>query len=45
MVKAVSLDRTGSMYLMDRKFFPKAVRVIDRFHVQKLNNKAYSISE
>ena len=35
-VKEVSLDMAGSMNLIVEKCFPKAVRVIDRFHVQKL---------
>jgi len=35
-VKEVTLDMAGSMNLIVEKCFPKAVRVIDRFHVQKL---------
>lgn len=35
-VKEVTLDMAGSMNLIVSKCFPKAVRVIDRFHVQKL---------
>jgi len=36
LVKEVTLDMAGSMRKIVRKCFPKAVRVIDRFHVQKL---------
>lgn len=35
-VKEVTLDMAGSMNLIAEKCFPKATRVIDRFHVQKL---------
>jgi len=35
-IKEVTLDMAGSMNLIVEKCFPKAVRVIDRFHVQKL---------
>lgn len=35
-VKEISLDMAGSMGQIARKCFPKATRVIDRFHVQKL---------
>lgn len=35
-VKEVTLDMAGSMNLIVEKCFPKASRVIDRFHVQKL---------
>jgi transposase len=35
-VKEVTLDMAGSMNLIVEKYFPKAVKVIDRFHVQKL---------
>ncbi len=35
-VKEVTLDMAGSMNLIVENCFPKAVRVIDRFHVQKL---------
>lgn len=35
-VKEVTLDMAGSMNLIVEKCFPRAVRVIDRFHVQKL---------
>lgn len=35
-VKEVTLDMAGSMNKIVKKSFPKAVRVIDRFHVQKL---------
>ena len=40
MVKEVSLDMAGSMNLIAKKCFPKAERVIDRFHVQKLASEA-----
>lgn len=35
-VAEVTLDMAGSMHKIVRKCFPKAVKVIDRFHVQKL---------
>lgn len=35
-VEEVTLDMAGSMRKIVRKCFPAAVRVIDRFHVQKL---------
>ena len=35
-VKEVTLDMANSMNLIVKKCFPKATRVIDRFHVQKL---------
>ena len=35
-VREVKLDMAGSMNKIVRKCFPKAARVIDRFHVQKL---------
>lgn len=35
-VKEVTLDMAGSMNLIVKLAFPKAVRVIDRFHVQRL---------
>lgn len=35
-VAEVTLDMAGSMNKIVRKCFPKAVKVIDRFHVQKL---------
>lgn len=35
-VTEVTLDMAGSMNKIVRKCFPKAVKVIDRFHVQKL---------
>ena len=40
MLKEVSLDMAGSMNLIAKKCFPKAERVIDRFHVQKLTSEA-----
>ena len=36
MVKEVTLDMANSMNLIVEKCFPKAIRVVDRFHVQKL---------
>ncbi len=35
-VKVITLDMAASMRKIVRKCFPKAIRVIDRFHVQKL---------
>lgn len=35
-VREVTLDMAGNMNLIVKKCFPKAMRVIDRFHVQKL---------
>jgi len=35
-VKEITLDIAASMYLITQKFFHKATRVTDRFHVQKL---------
>ena len=35
-VTEVTLDMAGSMHKIVRSCFPKAVKVIDRFHVQKL---------
>jgi transposase len=35
-VKEVTLDMAHSMHKIVRRCFPKAIRVIDRFHVQKL---------
>ena len=35
-VKEITLDMAGSMSMAVKKCFSKAVRVIDRFHVQKL---------
>jgi len=40
MVKEITLDMAGSMNKVVRKCFPKAIAVIDRFHVQKLVNDA-----
>lgn len=37
MVKEVTLDMANSMNLIVEKCFPKATRVVDRFHVQKLS--------
>ena len=35
-VKEITLDMAGSMKLISKQCFPNAVKVIDRFHVQKL---------
>ena len=35
-VKEITLDMAGSMSLVVDKCFPKTIKVIDRFHVQKL---------
>jgi transposase len=35
-VQEITLDMAGSMKLIAKKCFPKAVQVTDRFHVQKL---------
>ena len=35
-VEEITLDMAGSMNQIARQCFPKAIRVIDRFHVQKL---------
>jgi transposase len=39
-VKEVTLDMAGNMGLIVKKSFPRASRVIDRFHVQKLATEA-----
>jgi transposase len=39
-VKEVTLDMARNMGLIVKKSFPKATRVIDRFHVQKLATEA-----
>ena len=39
-VEEITLDMAGSMKLISKKCFPKAVQVIDRFHVQQLANQA-----
>jgi transposase len=39
-VKEVTLNMAGNMGLIVKKSFPKATRVIDRFHVQKLATEA-----
>ena len=36
LVKEITLDMAGSMNLIIDKCFPSAMKVIDRFHVQKL---------
>ena len=36
----MTLDMAGNMGLIVKRSFPKAVRVIDRFHVQKLATEA-----
>lgn len=35
-VKEITLDMAGSMKLIAKRCFPDAIKVIDRFHVQKL---------
>lgn len=40
MVKEITLDMAGNMGLIAKKCFPNAVRVTDRFHVQKLASEA-----
>jgi len=40
LVKEITLDMAGNMGLIAKKCFPNAVRVIDRFHVQKLAAEA-----
>jgi len=40
MVKEITLDMAGSMNLIAKRSFPKAERVTDRFHVQKLAYEA-----
>ena len=39
-VKEITLDMAGSMRLISQTCFPKAVQVIDRFHVQQLATEA-----
>lgn len=39
-IREVTLDMAGSMNKIARRCFPCAIRVIDRFHVQKLANDA-----
>lgn len=39
-VETITLDMAPSMYKIARRCFPKAVQIIDRFHVHKLMNKA-----
>ena len=39
-VEEITLDMAGSMKLISKKCFPRAVQVIDRFHVQQLANQA-----
>jgi len=39
-VKEITLDMAPSMNLVVKKCFPKAIRVTDRFHVQKLTFEA-----
>ncbi len=39
-VKEITLDMAGNMNLIAKKCFPNAVRVTDRFHVQKLATEA-----
>lgn len=40
MVKEVTLDLANSMNKIVEKCFPKAIKVIDRFHVQKMASEA-----
>ena len=35
-VREITMDMSGSMRLIARRCFPKAIRTIDRFHIQKL---------
>lgn len=39
-VTEITLDMAGNMDLIARRSFPAAVRVTDRFHVQKLATEA-----
>lgn len=39
-VKNITLDMANSMYSIARQSFPKAMQIIDRFHVQKLMYEA-----
>ena len=39
-VQEITLDLAGNMGLIAKKCFPKAVQVIDRFHVQQLTKEA-----
>lgn len=39
-VSEITLDMAGNMELIAKKCFPKAIRVTDRFHVQKLATEA-----
>ncbi|WP_172954665.1 transposase [Chryseobacterium camelliae] len=39
-VKEITLDMAGSMKLIAKRCFPDAIKVIDRFHVQKLATEA-----
>jgi len=39
-VEEITLDMAGSMKLISKICFPRAVQVIDRFHVQQLANEA-----
>ena len=36
-VKEITLDMAGSMKLIAKQCFPNATQVVDRFHVQKLD--------
>ena len=40
LVKEITLDMAANMGLIAKKCFPNSVRVIDRFHVQKLASEA-----
>lgn len=39
-VREITLDMAGSMEMISKRCFPQAVRVTDRFHVQKLATEA-----
>ena len=40
MVKEITMDMAGSMELISENSFPRAIQVIDRFHVQQLVSEA-----
>ena len=35
-VKEITMDMSNSMHLIAKRYFPKAMRTIDRFHIKKL---------
>lgn len=39
-VREITMDMSNSMRLIARRCFPRAIRTIDRFHIQKLANDA-----